>query len=385
VGARPCGSGMAPVGTTTSVLYGVVTVPARTTPSANSDGRVRLHLGPEAVAVILLGVVIGIAVGALLVSARSVLAMFVAASIAAALIDPAVEFLSRSMRRWLAVIIALVFVVGAIGWVSYAVLGDLNRETKHLQSAAPRAAREIEQSKRFGEVARKFHLAKRVQDAVDNLRSRTNTKAQTAAMRVGRYFIGGILMLFMLSWGPRYGRAGLAQIRDSGRRARAEAIAFGALRRARHYVLWSLLQAVGVGLIAFAAAKVAALPAPTPLALLVAVGSFMPYVGIVVGGIPTLLIAGGLASPGAVELLVALLLGLQMLQVFVAQPFVTRRSLYAGPAVLLLTGLLGYAVYGAGGAMFAPVLAVFGLAVADAYAAEFGDGPVFMPSGAAAH
>ena len=86
-------------------------------------------------------------------------------------------------------------------------------ETPHpkLPGTIHTAAAEIEQSDRFGRAAREFRLEERVTEAVNSLSEKQTEQAQKAARRVATYLVGGILMLFLLSWGPRMGQGALDQ------------------------------------------------------------------------------------------------------------------------------------------------------------------------------
>ena len=360
---------MASNGCDTSVLYELVSTSPRTR-DLRGDPTVRLRLSPTALVVVFAGILLGLVVAHIESSSRSVLALFVAATTGAILIDPPVEFLARSMRRWLAIVFTLVGVIAIYAVIAVGVLGDLKHETTRLQREAPRAALKIERSDRFGDVAKKFQLTKRVNEAVGALKQRTDAKPQKAAERVGTYFVGGILMLFMLSWGPRFGTAAFAQIRGEHRRAHLQAVILDALRRGRRYLLLLLLQAFGAGLVAYGVCRAGNVPAAVPLGLLVAFGSVLPYVGIVIGGVPALLLAGGFASGLTVDVLIAVLLGLQFVQIFVVQPWIQRRSLYVGPALTVIVLLVGYDLYSFGGALYGLALAIFALAFVDALEAR---------------
>jgi predicted PurR-regulated permease PerM len=93
--------------------------------------------------------------------------------------------------------------------------------------------------------------------------------------------------------------------------------------------------------------------------------ALLPYLGIIVGGLPVLVLGFGVASglEVAVAALVAVLL--QVVEVLWWRPRVDRRSLHVGPAVPVVVAILGYGIYGIGGALYGCVLAVLGLAVAD--------------------
>ena len=336
--------------------------PSRTRDMTRS---LRVAIAFSSVVALLLVVVFTFAVRSVLSDARHTLALFVAAGISAILLTPLVELLSRWMRRVVAVGVAVVMLVAVSGLVAWGVLGDINLQIDRLQEAAPKAAAQIEQSQRFGNVAREFHLEQRVTEAVNNLSQNTTQQAQKAARRVATYVVGGILMLFLLSWGPRMGKGALAQISDDDRRTRIDVIAETAVRNGRTYLLIALAQGFVVGFVTWVVCRVADVPAPAPLGLIIGLLSAMPYLGIVLGSIPALLLAAGFRSFSVAAVLLVIFLAMQVGQVVLSRRL-RGRVIYVGPALVTVVFLLGYDVYGIGGALFGTAIGVFAMALADA-------------------
>ena len=205
-----------------------------------------------------------------IVAARRPLGWAVATVIAASFLAPAVERLADHVRRVFALIIVLLLTAGTIGIIMWGVLHDLDRESEHLYRDAPIAARNIERSPRFGQAARDFKLEERVTDAVETLRKRSQSLAGKAASRAGTYFVFAILTIFMLNWGPRMARSAGEQFTDPERRARVEHVAADAFGRWQHYVVGSVAQALAYGIVMWLVCSALSVPAPTPLALVVA-------------------------------------------------------------------------------------------------------------------
>ncbi len=325
----------------------------------------RVAIAFSSVVLLLLVVVVTFAVRDVLSDARHTLALFVAAGISAILLTPLVELLQRWMRRVIAIGVAVVLLIGLLGLVAWGVLGDINRQIDRLQEAAPNAAAEIEQSERFGKAAREFRLEERVTEAVNSLSQNTTQQAQKAARRVATYMVGGILMLFLLSWGPRMGEGALAQVPDEERRNRLDEIGVATIRNGRTYLLIALGQGFVVGLVTWLVLRLADVAAPAPLGLIIGVTSLMPYLGIVLGSIPALLLAAGFRSFTAAAVLLVVFLALQIAQILL-QRRLKGRVIYVGPALITVVFLLGFDVYGIGGALFGTAIAVFVMALADA-------------------
>ena len=75
-------------------------------------------------------------------------------------------------------------------------------------------------------MARDFGLAERVERFIDDLDDELGTSAvlQRSASTVSTYAVTGILVLFLIGYGPRFITAGLAQIDDDRRRERTARI-----------------------------------------------------------------------------------------------------------------------------------------------------------------
>ncbi len=91
----------------------------------------------------------------------------------------------------------------------------------------------------------------------------------------------------------------------------------------------------------------------------------MPYLGIVLGAIPALLLAAGFRSFTVAGVLLAVFLAMQAAQILL-QRRLRGRVIYVGPALIGIVFLLGYDVYGIGGALFGIAIAMFAMALADA-------------------
>lgn len=304
-----------------------------------------------------------------IVAARAVMATAVAAAVLALLLSGPVEWVARSMRRGLAVLVVLLVSAAGFGLLTFAVYDELNGAFARLDTVAPEAARQLEASERFGEVATDLKLGERVEDAVTELRNSTQDRARQAAFRVASYLIVTVLTIFFLIYGPRMIEGGLEQIRDPGRRDRVRRIVNASVQRGRRYLGGAIAQALVVIGVCFAAFNAADLPAALALAALVGLVSIVPYFGILVGFLPALLFSGAFQAGRTTVALVALAIVLQVASTAHVRRM-SRRALYAGPALTLFALLLGFDVYGAGGAVFGSALVVFILAGIEAAASE---------------
>jgi putative heme transporter len=199
----------------------------------------------------------------------------------------------------------------------------------------------------------------------------------SAAGTVPTYFVCFILTIFLVIYGPRIVDGGLAQVRDRDRRERLHKVLHSGVDRSRSYLWWALAQGSSVGLATFGLAEVTDLPAPTVLGLFAGVAATVPYIGIVVGILPAVLLTAGFESPlqGAAVMFVAVTA--QAVETLAFRPWIDRRTLHVGPAIPVVVAAIGVEVYGIGGALYGAGIAVLLLGMADAGAAS--DEPLPMP------
>jgi predicted PurR-regulated permease PerM len=343
------------------------TVPPELVPPASAIGNVRMMIGPEVVAVVLVGIAGGLLAFGIAASARRILGWAVASAIVAALLAPFVERLDRYLPRVVAILTGLLLVGVVAGSVATGILADLGNQFDRLRDKAPEAAAELQESKRFGEAATNFHLEDRVDTVLDRLRDPTSGVAsEKAASAAGAYLVSAVLTAFLLSSGPRIGQAALEQVGDPQLRDRLRDIFRIGFARGRSYVLFSLSKAAAVGFAGWGLCYWQEVPAPIVLGVATAGLSVVPGFGVLVAGGFALLLEAGLGSADGVISLAVGFIVLQIADVLFTRRVVIPRSLSVGPAVVVIAVIVGFEVYGIGGALFAAVLAIFGIAILDA-------------------
>jgi predicted PurR-regulated permease PerM len=336
---------------------------------STSTTRLRVTAGSVVVFVIVLG--LGLVARNVIGSSVRVLGWLAAAAIVAALLHPMVAGLSRSLPRAVALLMVIVVTIAVLGGLAYATVDDLRREATKLQEAAPDAARSIERSARFGTAAREFGLTDRVTELVQELPTRVTggsaDQSLTAAATRGFAYVAGIVLtVFLLLYGPRMVEAGLRQIGDETRRANARRMLDRAYARWWRYVALNLVRGLAVGLLGYVACRLIGLPGAFLLGLALGVFSLVPYVGVLIGSLPIVLLALGLepSSPRFVILLVGFV-GYQVLDGFFVQPQLDRRSIRVGPVLPLVVAMVAFELYGLGGALYGMAAAVLVACVLD--------------------
>ena len=324
--------------------------------------------GPAALMVV--GTIVGLVVlKEVFVAAHRPISWAVAAVAAAVILDPVVDHLARHIRRVPAVLLTFL-AIGVVGvGIAYVVFDEMEAALDRLQVEAPAAADAIEDREdRVGELARDFGLSARVDDAVAALDARVAGGEEVLVSTAGTapaYLVCAILTIFLLTFGPRMAQAALEQDPDDDRRRRTAAVLGPAVRHARSAVLLSVLEAVVVGTVV--AAIGSALDVPTPIALGFAAGVFslFPHVGLILGCVPLLLLTLGFRSLTAAIVLTILVIAAQLADSFLLRPHLAEQSVEIGLVIPWVVALLGYSIYGIGGAVYGSIYAVFGLAVLD--------------------
>ena len=179
-------------------------------------------------------------------------------------------------------------------------------------------------------------------------------------------------MLFLLHFGPRYFDAFVTQFHEDRRDDIRTVASAGALRGRRYLLLalaHSIVNGVVVGLVCYA------VDLPAALSLGVVVGAFtvLPLIGVLVGGVPAMLLAFGLEGGWTGLVVLAVLLALQIVEAVIVRPWVDPRTVRLGPAAPIVVGLLGFELYGIGGAIYGIALTVIAFAAMDSIGGIRGD------------
>ncbi len=300
-------------------------------------------------------------------SSHRTLGWVVACGVVALLIDPVVAVLDRHVPRFIAVLLVLLGVVAFFVIIGVGIAREVTESLEELKSVAPSAAAQLEEDYSW---AAELELERRVTTAIDQIDARVREGAVAeAADALPAYLVTAILMLFLLAGGRRYINGFLNQFSEP-RRTRWRTIVVRAARRGRRWILGSLAHGIVVGALVGGVAWLFDLPAAVSLGVLVGVFSVLPLIGVLVGGIPAVLLAFGLEGWRAGTTIALLLFALQLAEGLLVRPRIEAHSVRVGPAVPIIVGILGFELYGIGGAIYGIALAVIGLAALDAAGQE---------------
>ncbi len=333
----------------------------------------RAGLTPGAAVLLVGAVVTAFVLADAFVLAHRTVGWVVACSVVALLIDPVVTFVARVVPRGVAVVVVLLAVLGAIAVLVAGVATDLVDSLDELKENAPVAAESLQE--RYDWLER-MDVASRVSDFVDDLDSRVRQDAVSEAIGTApTYVVTGVLMLFLLAYGRRYFEGFAAQFSEE-RGERIRLVGREAATRGRRYLLVAIGQSAGYGIVVGLAGLLLDIPAAFSLGFLVGALTVLPLIGVVVGGVPALLLAFGLEGWTTTLWLLAVLLVLQTIEAVVVRPLVDARTVRVGPTVPIIVGLLGFELYGVGGSVYGIALAVIALAALDSVGRIRGDDPL---------
>jgi predicted PurR-regulated permease PerM len=329
-----------------------------------------LRLTPLSVvrAVVMLGLTLA-AIG-IVASSQRVIGWLLAAIVLAGLLHPLVERFDRRMPRPLALALVMAATVGFSALIAYAVVDDVVDQMRELQRALPSAAHRLELSdSQFGEAAREVQLEDRARSFVQELPERlrggdVQDALRSAATRGVAFLATTVLTVFFLIYGPSLLASSIEQLPEH-RRREARRIGLSVYRRTWNYVAGSLAMSIAAGSLAYVCADLLDLPGKAPLALWMAMLDPIPLIGVTLGAVPLVLLAGATSTWQATLLAAAVLVGWQVFEGLRLQQVVERDSLHIGPFVTVSVVMIGLVTYGIGGALVALVVAIAFAALLD--------------------
>lgn len=293
---------------------------------------------------------------------------WVAAAVTVALvIAPLIDFANRWMPRALAIIITLVVGLALVGSVGVAAFVEIQDQLTQLQEELPAAAAELETGQGPDGVFAQIGFESLVQDVVDQTAERIapTPTVDDATGTVPAFFVSGVLVIFFLIWGPSMFDGLIRQISDEERREWITDWVLSSVGAAQSYIVSALGVALAIGIIGGVLAWWADLPTPFVLGVVLGVSSLVPYIGVLFGGTPFLLLAAGFEPLPVTLVLFVALIGVQALATMVLRRWIEPRSLRVGPAVVAVTALIGSDVYGTGGALVAVVAGIVAVSLID--------------------
>jgi predicted PurR-regulated permease PerM len=321
-----------------------------------------LHLTPRSIVRAMLLVAAMFVVFTVATRATDTLWWFAQAAAFAALSYPVVQRLRRHVPSAVAVLGLTALVAGAFAGVAAVAMTELRDESALFRQSVPRAVDRLERMEGIGTVIDDLGLDDALRTISDHLADRLQFRgpdlpglATEVGGRASAVFVIWILTVMLVFSGPAMVHGMLTLVPDGRRDASREVLEL-AYGRSVRYLGLTALRSAAVLVITFAAAKVLGLGMPGLLALTAAVLAFVPYVGVLLGGIPVALMA---LLDGTTESMVVFgaVVALQVLDSLVVQPRIDQRSMQLGLFPTMVAAMLGYSLRGPGGLLIAVAVA----------------------------
>jgi predicted PurR-regulated permease PerM len=311
------------------------------------------------IALVLLG-------GWTVMQAQRVLGWALVSVLLAALVWPLRNLLDQRVPRLLATILSIVALILLPATLMVLAFRDLSDQFDHLRASLVEASGNVEASGRFSDLAQRFHLTEQVQRLLDTVDPTGGGVGQATSL-ASALVVVVVLTIFLVADNGRIIRNTLRQVADAGQRLRVAAVLGFAYRRWSRYQLAVLAKAVVIGALVFAGARLADLPAATVVALLTGASSLVPSVGVVVGGIPVMLLAAGFREPWPSGVVAAVLLvALQIADHEVMRRVIQPRTTAFGPVVPVVLALVVGQEFGLGAALCSIAVATYVMALLEA-------------------
>ncbi|MHB8457941.1 MAG: AI-2E family transporter [Acidimicrobiales bacterium] len=293
-------------------------------------------------------VVLTILSGVLAWKLRSFLVLILISMFMTLLLHPLVTYLERrKLPRGLAT--GVVFLLGAIGiaMLLFVIVTPLVNAAHHLANELPLYIREAEHGKgAIGQYVKKFHLLKYVTAKNGGAQSLI-AKLGKPALNIGKGVLSGVISLvtivfltfFLLIHAPRMYRGILAWMQPE-RAARVRLIVTDVERSVFGYVAGDLATSLIAGAVVTLALFATGVPYPLVIGIWVAIVDFLPLIGGLLAGVPTVIIAA-LHSPAAGITTLIVFLLYQEIENHVLYPIIMSRTVRLNSLWVLISVLLG--------------------------------------------
>lgn len=287
-----------------------------------------------------------------------VLLPLVVALLLSALLEPMVSWLTqhrvpRSLAVTISFVVGTAFIGGLATFVAFAVMNNFDRLRQQVTESITRIQSWVATQTPFNVDGR---VLDRVTRWLQQNQQAVLSQALGAFNTIGAVLVGLVialvLLVMMLYDGPRiwdsllrlWRPATRQPLDDAGRAAFRSVVVY-----VRVTALIALIDAIAIGI----GLVIVGVPLALPLAAVVFLGGFVPYVGAFVSGI--LAIAVTLVSNGPVAALIVLgiVVGVQQLEGQVLQPVLTGNFVRMHPMLVLIALVIGGSEAGIAGVLLA--------------------------------
>lgn len=302
-------------------------------------------------------------VGIAMVSAQRMLMWILTGAILAGLLHPVAKFFDKYIPHGLAVLVTMLLLWGTLGYAAYSVYDNLSSQARSLERTAPRLIKKYQRgTSSASRLAAKAQLDRRVHvffsELPNRLRGGPSAKAiRGVATRAVSILVINVLAIFFMLHTANLTRGLLSIFPDQEQRRRWAHIVARTYERSFTYLRDSAAMALTAALVAYAIARSANVPSPFPLALFMGVFDLIPIFGVVLGGLPIVILSLPLSQNTAIVVLLVLI-AYQVFEGLMLQPRVEERSVRPGPFISIIALFGGLEAFGVGGMFLSLVLAV---------------------------
>ncbi len=316
------------------------------------------------IALICTSVVVATGIGlALLWRLRVIVLLIFVSLFLGALLHPVVSFVERrGIRRGLATTIVFFVSAALAGSLVYLLVHPVYTSATSFAKELPTLVRQAQNGKGpLGHLVNRLHLESYVKKNVPRLESLIAGLGRPA-LAIGKTVISGVVALvtvgiltfFILLEMPRLFRGVLDWMRPE-RALRARKILGDVSQAVAGYMLGNLATSMIAGIVVFATLSLLNVPYAGILAIWVGVIDFLPLVGGLLAGVPTVAVALLHSLPAGVVTLIVFLV-YQQIENHILNPVVMSRTVRLNPLWVLLAILIGAELGGLVGSTFGELI-----------------------------
>ena len=297
---------------------------------------------------------------------------FVVAILVTALLQPLAQRLRRmGMGRGLATVLTMLTAVVLLGGLITVVVVRATQQAPELGNEINNLLPHIKRWLIQGPLKINAKTVNNLNTTISNDITNNSSKIASTALSTGKTVLslltGGLLALFSTIFlvydGDRVWAFLLKGVPLPARPA-ADAAARAAWSTISFYIRGTMIVAFFHGVVVAVTLSILGVPLAFPLAVLVALGSFVPLVGAVVTGVLAVAVAGLAKGLIAAIVMTAVLLLDNQIEAHVLQPFVVGRYVRIHPLAVVLSLAAGALLFGIVGAIIAvPVVATVNSAI----------------------
>lgn len=280
-------------------------------------------------------------------------------------LNPAVSFVSKAMpgkRRGPAVFIVMMSALVLLSVLIFSILTPVAREASAFAETVPERISELQSADSpFGRIVERYNLQDDIESLVSSSQAKLQSFANSAISRVGQFsgslltsISGVVITVLMLTSGPQLLKSSAnALYRDKKLRARHERVLGKMYGIVTGYVNGQVLVALVASLVSLGALFLLKVPYPLPLAAIVFVFGLIPLIGNTIAAVLVVLFTLILKDFTSALILIGFFVVYQQIENATLQPLVQGRTTQLPTLVIFVSVVLGVALMGPIGGLFA--------------------------------